>query len=478
MHSESTRLCDTISRRRALAAGSLGAFGLTLPNLLQARASSNNSEGLRPPLAGKRRVIVLFLLGAPPQQETWDPKPDSPAEARGDMGVIRTATPGLVVGETMVKTSRLTEKIAILRACQTNDNAHSASGYFMTTGRAQQPMQVENAKPGAPNDWPSMGAVVRKVLQPHCTLPAAVTLPEQIANDGNLTWPGQDAGFLGRASDPWLITCAPEAGAFAVPGLALPPDVNAARFEGRKDLLEALSDTANPARKGGGSAGGGRGSAGGGAGSAGAGTHIQRAFEMISSPEARRAFDLDAEGGKTRDRYGRSRFGQSCLLARRLVEAGVPLVRVNWTRVADTPNKGSWDTHQKNSESVRKLMPVLDTAYSALLEDLSERGLLDDTLVVWMAEFGRTPKINRAAGRDHWGPCFSVALAGGGVKGGAIHGASDKLAAYPKDGRVLPHDLHATIYHCLGIPTNTEIHDGLGRPLAICRGEPVTQILG
>ena len=457
--SEPTRPCDRISRREALTIGSLGAIGHTLPDLLRVRAAT--------PARKPRACILLFLLGAPPQQETWDPKPDAPAEARGDLGVIHTATPGLVIGETMTKTARLTEKIAILRACQTNDNAHSASGYFMTTGQPHQPMQVENAKPGAPNDWPSLGAMVRKVLQPHCTLPAAVTLPEQSANDGNLTWPGQDAGFLGHASDPWLINCAPELGTFEVPGLSLPSDVPAPRFDGRKGLLDALDRAqANPARKG------------GSAGSAADAGHTQRAFDMITSPAARKAFDLDGESVKTRDRYGRTRFGQSCLLSRRMVEAGVPLVRVNWTRLPNSPNNGHWDTHTKNTEGVRKLMPVLDTAYTALLEDLSDRGMLEDTLVVWMAEFGRTPKINPAAGRDHWGPCFSVALAGGGVKGGAIHGASDKLAAYPKDGRVLPQDLHATIYHCLGIPRDTEIHDGLGRPLAVCRGEPVKQILG
>ena len=461
---EASRLCDRVSRREALTIGSLGAFGLTLPGLLHARAK--DADRARPPGAKKKSVILLFLLGAPPHQETWDPKPDAPAEARGDMGVIRTATPGLVVGETMVKTSRLTERIAVLRACQTNDSAHSASGYYMTTGYPHQPMQVENAKPGAPNDWPSIGGVVRKILQPHCTLPASVTLPEQSANDGNLTWPGQDGGFLGRGSDPWLITCAPELGKFEVPGLSLPPEVPTARFRGRKGLLEALGRVqTDPAHRSGISA-------------EGASSHAQRAFEMISSPASREAFDLDSEDVKTRDRYGRSRFGQSCLLARRMVESGVPLVRVNWTRVANAPNNGHWDTHTNNSEGVRKLMPVLDTAYSALLEDLSDRGMLEDTLVVWMAEFGRTPKINGAGGRDHWGPCFSVALAGGGVKGGVVYGSSDKLAAYPKDGRVLPQDLHATIYHSLGIPLDTEIQDGLGRPLAICRGEPVKQILG
>ena len=180
---------------------------------------------------------------------------------------------------------------------------------------------------------------------------------------------------------------------------------------------------------------------------------------------------------KLRDRYGRSRFGQSCLLARRLVEAGVPLIRVNWTRVPNAPNNGHWDTHRSNTEGVKKLMPILDAAYSALIEDLAGRGMLDDTLVIWTGEFGRTPKINGAGGRDHWGQVFSVALAGGGVKGGIVHGASDKIAGYPKDGRVTPEDLHATIYHCLGIPADTEIHDSLGRPLPVCRGEPVRAIL-
>jgi Protein of unknown function (DUF1501) len=375
------------------------------------------------------------------------------------MGVIRTATPGLIIGETMVKTSRWTEKISVLRAVSTNDSSHSSSGYYMTTGYPHQPLGVENAKPGAPNDWPSLGAVVRKVLQPRCKLPAAVTLPELAANDGNLTWPGQDAGFLGRAADPWLLTCEPEKGKFDVPGLALPADVSAARFDGRRSLLEQL-DGIQPSRDQ-------------------EGTEVaNKAFEVIASPLARKAFDLESEGTRMRDRYGRSRFGQSCLLARRLVEAGVPLIRVNWTRVPGAPNNGHWDTHSQNTKSLQQMMPILDSAYTALLEDLSDRGMLDDTLIVWCGEFGRTPKLNGAGGRDHWGPVFSVALAGGGVKGGAVYGASDKLSAYPKDGRVTPQDLHATIYHCLGLPKDAEIHDGLGRPLPVTRGEPIRAILG
>ena len=449
LSSASTRLCDGMSRREVLRIGSLGAGALALPGLLKSRE----------PNAPRKSCIMLFLLGGPPQQETWDPKPDSPAELRGDMGIIRTATPGLQIGETMPRTARLTEKIAVLRACTTQDSSHSSSGYYMTTGHAHLPQGVENAKPGAPNDHPSIGAVIRKLKQPGCTLPAAVTLPEQSANDGNLTWPGQDAGFLGRTADPWLLHCDPSKPNFAVPGLGLPEDVPLGRFDDRRSLFERAdshfaSDSSSPHAE-----------------------RTRQAFDMISAPAARRAFDLDSEGQRTRDRYGRTTFGQSVLLARRLVEAGVPLVRVNWTRLLNAPNNGHWDTHSQNSAAMRRLMPVLDAAYSALLEDLADRGLLDDTLVVWTGEFGRTPRINGAGGRDHWGNVFSVALAGGGVKGGAIHGSSDTIAGYPKDGRVLPQDLHATIYRALGIAKDAEIHDSLGRPLPVCRGEAIRAIL-
>ena len=437
------------TRREAMLIGGLGAGALALSDLLHARAPEKRPKS----------CIMLFLLGGPPQQETWDPKPESPAELRGDLGTIATATVGLRIGETMPRTAKLTEKIAILRAVTTGDSSHSSSGYYMTTGQPHLPRGVENAKPGAPNDWPSLGAVVRKVKQPGSAMPAAVTLPEQSANDGNLTWPGQDAGFLGRASDPWLLNCDPSQSNFAVPGLGLPEDVPVARFDDRRSLFEradshfaADSNSPHAAR-------------------------TRQAFDMISAPAARRAFDLDSEGQRARDRYGRTSFGQSVLLARRLVEAGVPLVRVNWTRLLNAPNNGHWDTHSKNSEGMKRLMPVLDAAYSALLEDLADRGLLDDTLVVWTGEFGRTPRINGGGGRDHWGNVFSVALAGGGVKGGSVYGTSDKIAGYPKDGRVLPQDIHATIYHCLGIPTDTEIHDSQGRPLAICRGEAIKVIL-
>jgi uncharacterized protein (DUF1501 family) len=448
-------LCDGLSRREWLRVG--GACGLSLPALLAARRHARAGPG-----PTGRACIQLFLLGAPPQQETWDPKPDSPAEARGDLRPIRSATPGLLVGELMPRTAKLTEKIAVLRAVSTNDNAHSSSGYYMTTGVPHAPMGVENAKPGAPNDWPSLGAIVRRLRGDH-PLPAAVTLPEQSANDGNLTWPGQDGGFLGHSSDPWLLDGDPNAAGFRLPGLALPPDMSPDRFDRRRTLLEQVDRHPGARDRA--------------AVLADHHARAQQAFDLIHSPAAKRAFALDLEPAGVRDKYGRTRFGQSCLLARRLVEAGVSLVRVNWSRVAGAPNNGHWDTHTKNTAGLKALMPILDQAYSALLDDLADRGLLDSTLVVWTGEFGRTPKINGAGGRDHWGPVFSVALAGGGVNGGVVHGASDRLAAYPKDGRVRPQDLTATVYHCLGIPPETEIHDTLGRPLPVSRGDVIRQIL-
>ncbi|MCA9117508.1 MAG: DUF1501 domain-containing protein, partial [Planctomycetaceae bacterium] len=204
----------------------------------------------------------------------------------------------------------------------------------------------------------------------------------------------------------------------------------------------------------------------------------RQAIDLLSSSESRRAFDLGQESADTRDRYGRNRFSQGVLLSRRLVEAGVSLVRINWTRIEGKENQGGWDTHAKHTESMKSLlMPMMDQCFSALLEDLQERGLLDETLVVWMGEFGRTPRFNARAGRDHWGKVFSIAMAGGGIRGGVVHGSSDPQAAYPREGRVSAADITATIFHCLGLHADTPMHDVLGRPFPISRGQVIEQIL-
>jgi hypothetical protein len=458
---QGSTLCDGLTRREWLRIGGLGLGGVSLPTLLDAhrtQAASQMRLGRRP-----RSCIVLSFLGGPPQHETWDPKPQAPAEIRGELRPIASAVPGFLVGELMPRTARHTAKIAVLRAMVTNDNSHSSSGYYMSTGQPHQPVGAENAKPGPPNNWPCLGALVRRVMPRPGGLPAAITLPEQAANDGNLTWPGQDAGFLGRAADPWLLNGAPEAANFQIAGLNLPAEVSTTRLTGRHALARQVNDRLD------------------GMVQAGNLSNLsfqqQQALDLITATSARRAFHLQNEPRNLRDQYGRTRFGQSVLLARRLVEAGVPLIRVNWTRVPGAFNNGHWDTHSKNTDGLKQLMPIMDLAYSALLEDLHQRGLLADTLVVWMGEFGRTPRLNSNGGRDHWGRVFSVALAGGGVRGGVIHGASDSIGGYPRDGRVMPQDLLATIFHCLGIRPDTEIHDVQGRPIPLVRGQVIRQVV-
>jgi hypothetical protein len=338
----------------------------------------------------------------------------------------------------------------------------------MLTGYPHQPMNVENSKPGAPNNWPCIGAVVRMLRQTQGAhpsgLPAAVTLPEHIWNTGGITWPGQDAGFLGKTADPWLLMCDPSRADFQIPELGLPNDVPPLRLHGRASLLDQVNRHWEAVDRSG--------------TSSRYDTLSQQAFDLLRSPKARQAFDVHQEPPAVRDRYGRSRFGQSVLLARRLVQAGVSLVQVNWTRTKeDSDTNPVWDTHAKNSERLRTaLMPPMDQAYSALLNDLGDRGLLEETLVIWMGEFGRTPKINGSGGRDHWGHVFSVALAGGGVRGGQVYGASDRIGGYPKEGRVQPQDLTATLFHCLGFAPETEFRDPFGRPLVISRGEVIRQV--
>lgn len=458
------RLCDGLTRREMMRVGGIGLGGLSLASLLgnpaQAASRGNSSSSF-----GKAKSVIIFgLVGGPPQHETWDPKPDAPAEVRGEFKTIPSKTPGLHVGELMPKTAQLTDKIAVLRAVVTGDNAHSSSGYQMLTGMPHIPLNRESAAPKPPNNWPSMGAMVRNLRPAHGQLPSAVTIPEHIWNDGNRPWPGQNGGFLGRRSDPWLLHCDPSAKDFNVPALSLPKEISPLRMDERRNLLSQFNAHLDQLQR--------------------SGTvqrhnmHAQKALDLLGSSKSRGAFDLDSETDAMRDRYGRSRFAQSILLSRRLVEAGVSLVQVNWTRIKDRENQGGWDTHKDHNKSLKDhLMPMMDRAYSALLEDLEQRGLLDETLVVWFGEFGRTPKFNRNAGRDHWGRVFSLALAGGGIRGGVVHGKSNKHAAEPLDDAVAPKDLIATVFHCLGFSPETNVHNPLGQGFPISRGRVIEEIL-
>ena len=374
-------------------------------------------------------------------------------------------TPGLSVGELMPLTAQLTDKIAVLRAMVTNDNAHSTSGYQMMTGVPHIPRNVENAVSKAPNLAPHSGAVVKCLKQDGPkSLPPTMTLPNRIANTGEFVWPGQVGGVLGPHYDPWLLICDPSQRNFSVPDLALPAELPPLRFERRLSLLKQMNGHLDRLRDS--------------AAVAGFNRQAQQALDLLGGQRARKAFDLAQESDATRDRYGRSRWAQSVLLARRLVEAGVSFVQINWCRVDGEPNAGSWDTHIRHSDLLKRLlMPWMDQAYSALLTDLSERGLLDETLVMWVGEFGHTPRFNANAGRDHWGQCFSVALAGGGIRGGVVVGKSDDQAAFPVSGAVEPCDMHATMYHLLGYAPQTELRDVEGRPFAISRGRVIEAVL-
>lgn len=438
-----------LTRRESMRVGGLAALGLTLPQLL---ASGSNNQ----PTPAKR-CIVLFLLGGPPQHSTWDPKPDAPAEIRGEFGPIDTNVPGIRIASLFPKLAKQTDKVCFLRAMSTGDNAHSSSGYAMHTGVPHAPLNAEGVNPGPPNDSPALAALVRKLRGDRGGLPGAVRLPMHIFNTDSSIWPGQDAGYLGRSSDPWLFRCEPASPKFAVPELTLSADVSVERLDGRQDLFRKLDRTkAVPVN-----------------------AHTETAFDLLGSRAARTAFDIAKEPPRDRDRYGRHQFGQSCLLARRLIEAGVGLVQVNWFRGPEEPaDAPCWDSHVKEGQRLKTVLaPTLDDGFSALLEDLAERGLLEDTLVMCIAEFGRSPKFNPAAGRDHWGSVFSVALAGGGIKGGQVYGASDKVGGYPKDGKVTPADLTATALHCLGIDPASEVHDALKRPVPASRGTVIRGIL-
>jgi uncharacterized protein (DUF1501 family) len=467
------RLCDGLSRREMLRIGGLGSLGLALPQLFQGRAAAEAGQSAPQTAKGRGRAkncIILFLMGGPPQHSTWDPKPDAPAEVRGEFKPISTAVPGIQVCELLGKTARLTDRLAVLRAVSSDDNAHSSSGYYMLTGQPHSPKNSENANPGFPNNSPNLGAIVRKLLPDRGSLPSSIRLPHRIFNTDGSVWPGQDAGFLGQAVEPWLLNCQPAAPQARVNELSLSVDLSPQRLAGRQALLGEVNRRLDEVQR---------------AGSAehdnaqNYGRVTERAFDVLSSKTSREAFQLDREKEAVRERYGRTQFGQSVLLARRLTEAGVSLVQVNWFRGPEEPDDAPcWDSHARETERLKTVLaPPADQAMSALISDLVERGMLDETLVVCMAEFGRTPRFNGRAGRDHWGHVYSVALAGGGIKGGVVHGSSDALGAYPASGRVEPQDLTATIFHCLGLDPHAEIHDPLGRPLPISRGEVIRPIL-
>jgi hypothetical protein len=452
----SPRMCDGLSRRAILRAGGLSALGLS--------AATSAAEDVV--IRGRAKAcIVLFLMGGPPQHSTWDPKPGAPKEIRGAFGPISTNVPGMQIGELLPQTALHADKLALLRAVVTGDNAHSSSGYYMLTGVPHIPKQVENANPGAPNNHPTMSAVVQSLSRQRRLLPPAVRLPMRIFNTDGSVWPGQDSGWLGHTADPWLFHCEPASPKYDIPQFRLAADVTLDRLSRRQSLLDQIDVQLREVDR------------------AGDITSFtadqQQVFELLGSARSRAACDLSLETDAMRDRYGRGQFGQSVLLARRLVESGVNFVHVNWFRGADEPSANPcWDSHTDEANRLKTVLcPPLDQTLSALLADLQQRGMLDDTIVAVLSEFGRSPRINHAGGRDHWGSVFSVALAGGGIRGGQVIGASDAVGGLPREGIVTPEDITATIFHQLGHAPDTEIHDPGGRPLPISRGAVIRPLV-
>lgn len=469
IHDRPYRLCDGISRRELLRVGGLSSLGLSLPMLLAARAgaatnASRDSAGTS--FGRAKNVIYLWLQGGPPQHETFDPKPDAPAEIRGEFRPISTNVPGIQFCELLPRTAAIADKLAIVRSLCTHTDLHDASAYWVLTGYKY--LGRESRQIHRPTDWPYLGSVLRMVA-PSATLPSytSVWLPDVMRLNDNVQPAGQTAGFLGVGWDPQRVICDPADPNFKVEGLTVPAEIPMLRLAARQNLLSQveqhfhLLDRCGTARD--------------------FDRQTQEAFGLLTSGRARQAFDLSRESDAVRNRYGRHKWGQSVLLARRLIEAGAKLVHVNWPREGgdEAVNNPMWDTHAQNADRLQDVLcPQFDVTFAALIEDLEQRGLLSETLVVAIGEFGRTPKINQNGGRDHWGHVFSFALAGAGISGGRVYGSSDKHGAYPRDGRLEPQELTATILHLLGVGHQVLFKDPAGRPLHATLGEPLYGLLG
>jgi hypothetical protein len=455
-----------LNRREAmLRLGQVGLGALTLPGLLQAQSSPNRRRAGR-----AKAVILLYLWGGPPQHDMWDMKPDAPAGIRSIFEPIDTAVPGIQICDQMPRLAQHTDKIAFIRSMTHPSTVHEPSVYYSLTGKQNNTL-ISPRNQRNRGEAPNLGAIL-SALTPPGPLPASVTIPRPIGHDG-VTYAGTYAGWLGPRHDPLELREAPNSNAAPTHPLTLGPDLNAARLVARRGLLQLLDEQDRRLQQARATEGL-------------AGFHEQ-AYRMLASSQARHAFNLEMEPGFLRDRYGRNEYGESFLLARRLIEAHVKLVTVSWMHFMTNGRIANvWDTHGGtaglgNATGFEMLkanycIPPLDRAYSALLEDLHLRGLLDETLVVVVGEFGRTPRINPTQGREHWGPCYTALLSGGGVRGGQVYGRSDRIGAYPSDNPVAPEDLLATIYHSLGISPDSEIRDREGRPVRICDGRPVTGV--
>jgi hypothetical protein len=457
-----TKLSDGLSRRELLRIGGLGMLGASLPSLLQAARRGNSNTDAA--FGRAKNVIFLYLAGGPPQHETFDPKPDAPAEVRGPFKPISTNIPGIQYCELLPRTAAIADKLAVVRSMATDDNTHSSSSHWVLTGYKYQ---GPNPRTIQPTDWPYLGSIVKR-YKPSDKMPALSTvwLPDMMRLNESVTPAGQTGGLMGPQWDPERFVGDPSQPDYRIEGL-VPRGIPPLRLQNRQALLSQFQEHLRSAETA--------------ASVKLLDTYQQQAFDLMTSGKAQQAFAIQQEPAAVRERYGKNRWGQCVLLARRLIEAGVRLVHVQWPRepgdnAVDNP---LWDTHAQNPDRLEDVLcPMFDVGFTALVEDLDQRGLLEETLVVAIGEFGRTPKINPKAGRDHWGPVFSFAMAGAGISGGQVYGSSDKDGAYPASDRVEPGNLTATIFHLLGLDHRGTFTDPQGRELALTQRPPLYPLLG
>jgi uncharacterized protein (DUF1501 family) len=430
--------CSGLSRRSFLTVGGLATFGLSLPSFLRAREAVAAAD------RKNINCILMWMQGGPSHIDSFDPKPDAPAEVRGEFATIPTTLPGVRFVEHLPRLARLTNDFSVIRGHDPKNGSHGVADHLMMTGH----------KFNASLPFPCFGSVVSKERGYKDGMLPFVQLGRYVDRRFN----GGIAGFLGDEFNPFEVGEDPNAGTFRVRDLSIEGDAARARLDRRYAMLtdlekyqKAVEGSATPVKA--------------------RDVFYEKAHGIITSPLAKKAFDIAAESDRTRDRYGRTQFGQNCLLARRLIETGVQFVTVT---------DGGWDTHTANFKSLKeRLLPRVDSGFSALIEDLKVRGMLENTLLVWFGDFGRTPKINPSAGRDHWSTAGVACMAGGGIKPGQVVGRTNDLAEFVTDSPVSPQDLAATIYHCLGVPLHTWYKAQDGRPIELCpEGKPVKQLVG
>ncbi|MCC2668958.1 MAG: hypothetical protein K0Q72_1429 [Armatimonadetes bacterium] len=466
------RLCDGVTRRDFVRVGALGTLGLGLPQLLQAEAmAAEIAKKSGKPGKSPKNCILFFLMGGQSQLDMWDMKPDAPEMIRGEFKPIGTNVPGIQICEHLPQLAKRADKFAIIRSMTHHVKNHAPAGYYALSGMAPK-RDVANFGLNF-DDYPALGSVVSMMSPATRQVPSYVQLSPGLVGDTGIQMPGLHAAVLGPQYDPLKVMSDPNDPRFQVEELSLPQGVNDGRLTARRSLLKIVEDEFPLIQEA--------------PGIERMGKFYQRAFNLVTSPEARKAFDINQESPKLRDRYGRNIYAQQLLLARRLVESGVRLVTIVWGGAINMP-ADFWDTHQGNFPKQKDhLLPAFDQCYSALLDDLTERGMIDDTLVVAMGEFGRTPRVGQitanggtdSTGRDHWPFCYSITLAGAGIRTGQVIGKSDETTSTYTERPVTPEDLAATVYHAMGIDYRAEMHDQLKRPLPIVRdGHPVYELWG